>query len=100
MRPQEHGNKRDVRWVKFIDEQGTELKAEALMDTISVSAWPYTLKELWDACRISELPEYSKTTINLDCIQNELGDAFVPVPEKYVIKTGEILEYAFRLSVE
>ena len=99
MRPQEHGNKRGVRWAIFMDDAGKGLRTEALDEPISISAWPYSLVQLRDAGRICNLPEYKRTTINLDCIQNGLGDSFVPVPSEYVIKEGECYQYKFRLSI-
>jgi beta-galactosidase len=99
VRPQEHGNKRGVRWVEFTDCNGKGLKAEAEEKEIAASAWPYTLEDLHDARHIIDLPEFLTTTINIDCIQNGLGDCFVPLEDKYKIQPDCKYEYGFILSV-
>ncbi|MDO4285037.1 MAG: glycoside hydrolase family 2 TIM barrel-domain containing protein [Eubacteriales bacterium] len=100
VRPQEHGNKTGVRWLTLTDErQGGGLRVEAVTEPVSASAWPYTLRELWEAQRAADLPAHTKTTLNIDAVQNGLGDSFVPVPQEYVMRAGETYRYGFRLSV-
>lgn len=45
-RPQESGNKTDVRWVKFTNIKGKGLKFEAIDHPLSFSALPYSLDDL------------------------------------------------------
>ena len=43
--PQETGNRTDIRWVSFTDDQGFGLKATG-MPLLSFSAWPFRMSEL------------------------------------------------------
>jgi beta-galactosidase len=52
--PQETGNRTDIRWVSFTDNQGFGLKATG-MPLLSFSAWPFRMSEL----------EHEKTPVNL-----------------------------------
>jgi len=72
MRPQENGNKTDVRWAAWTDEQGNGLMAigEPLLN---ISAWPYTMQDLEDGWHISDLPDRDTVTVNLDFRQMGIG---------------------------
>jgi beta-galactosidase len=52
--PQETGNRSDVRWVSFTDDQGFGLKATGL-PLLNFSAWPFRMSEL----------EHEKTPLNI-----------------------------------
>ena len=52
--PQETGNRTDIRWVSFTDDQGFGLKATG-MPLLNFSAWPFRMSEL----------EHEKTPVNL-----------------------------------
>ena len=43
--PQETGNRTDIRWVSFTDDQGFGLKATG-MPLLNFSAWPFRMSEL------------------------------------------------------
>ena len=45
-RPQETGNKTDVRWFKVRDNQGEGLEVRAVDKLLSVSAWPFPVSDL------------------------------------------------------
>lgn len=45
-RPQESGNKTDVRWVRLLNRDGFGLEAIAEHDLLNTSAWPFTADEL------------------------------------------------------
>jgi len=72
VRPQENGNKTDVRWAAWTDEQGNGLVAigEPLLN---ISAWPYTMQDLEEARHINELPDRDAITVNLDYRQMGIG---------------------------
>jgi beta-galactosidase len=73
VRPQENGNKSDVRWMALTDSRGAGIIAIG-MPTIDFSAWPYTMKQLEQAAHINELPQQSDTiTVNLDYKQMGVG---------------------------
>ena len=54
-RPQENGNRTEVRWLTLTDSQGAGLLAVG-MPLLSVSAWPYSMEDLEKAMHINELP--------------------------------------------
>lgn len=98
VRPQEYGNKREVRWLTLTDETGTGLEVAALDAPMSASVRPYPLAALQSAAHANELLEdYDGTVLNLDALQNGLGDCFVPCPEAYKIQPKAKYSYAFRL---
>ncbi len=72
VRPQENGNKSDVRWVLFANDNGSGLLAigEPLID---VSAWPYSMEDLEQAKHINELPRRDFITLNIDYKQMGVG---------------------------
>ena len=45
-RPQESGNKTDVRWVRLVNSQGLGLEAIAEEQLLNTSAWPFAADEL------------------------------------------------------
>jgi len=52
--PQETGNRTDIRWVSFTNDQGFGLKATG-MPLLNFSAWPFRMSEL----------EHEKTPLNI-----------------------------------
>jgi beta-galactosidase len=100
MRPQENGNKTDVRWAAWTGEQGNGLMAigEPLLN---ISAWPYTMQDLEEAWHINELPDRDTITVNLDYRQMGIGgdDGWTwrarPHPEYRV--PSERYAYSFRI---
>ncbi len=72
VRPQENGNKTDVRWVSFTDKDGLGLLAVG-MDLLNFSAWPYTIEDLEWATHDYLLPCRDKITVNFDYQQRGVG---------------------------
>jgi len=72
VRPQENGNKTDVRWLALTNKDGTGLLAVG-MPLLSVSAWPFTMWDLERADHIHELPRRDTITVNLDYKQMGVG---------------------------
>lgn len=99
MRPQEHGNKREVRWLTLVNSEGIGIKVSSAADPIAASAWPYTLHDLHKATHVHELPEkHETTTLNIDAIQNGLGDCFVPCPQRYQLQRKTEYTYCFEIA--
>jgi len=65
VRPQENGNKTDVRWASWTNSKGTGLAAIG-QPLIYASAWPYTMDDLEKARHINELPTRETITVNID----------------------------------
>jgi beta-galactosidase len=74
IRPQECGNRCDVRWAAFRDDEGAGLLAVGL-PTIDVSAWPFTMDDLEAAAdgHPHDLPRRDTATVNLDYRQMGVG---------------------------
>jgi len=72
VRPQENGNKSDVRWMALTDREGVGLIAVG-MPTIDISAWCFTMRDLEKAKHIHELPQRDTITVNLDYKQMGVG---------------------------
>ncbi|MEL7833440.1 glycoside hydrolase family 2 TIM barrel-domain containing protein [Fodinibius sp. Rm-B-1B1-1] len=99
--PQENGNRSDVRWVAFTDDQGNGIMAVA-EKTLSVSAWPYTLWDLEQAKHINELPRRDFYTINLDYKQQGIGGtntwtSLARALPQYRLPTSEHYRYRYYL---
>ena len=101
VRPQENGNRCDVRWVAFTNNNGEGLLAVG-DPLLSVSAWPYTLEDLENAKHIDDLPRRKNITVNLDYKQMGVGgvntwsDVAKPFPQ-FCLPTNEIYKYEFYL---
>jgi beta-galactosidase len=72
VRPQETGNKTDVRWVALTNKNGAGLLAVG-MPLLYASAWPFTMEDLEKATHINELPRRDTITVNLDYKQMGVG---------------------------
>jgi len=72
VRPQENGNKTDVRWVSLTNDKDIGLLAIGI-PLLSISAWPYSMKDLEKARHINELPNRDFITVNLDYKQMGVG---------------------------
>ncbi|NQT02112.1 MAG: DUF4981 domain-containing protein [Planctomycetes bacterium] len=72
VRPQENGNRSDVRWMALTDANSVGLVAVG-MPTIDISAWPFTMQDLEDAKHIHEPPQGDTITVNLDYKQMGVG---------------------------
>jgi beta-galactosidase len=71
-RPQENGNRCDVRWLALSDDSGSGLLVIG-QPLVSVSAWPYTSEDLARAKHVNELPKRSTITVNVDGAQMGVG---------------------------
>jgi len=99
-RPQENGNKTDVRWVALTNEEGIGLLVVG-MPLLNVSAWPYTMEDLEKAKHINELPRRNTITVNLDYKQMGIGgyDGWSPKarPHPEFTLPAKPYSYSFRL---
>ena len=102
IKPQENGNRTEVRWMAF----STPQKSKGLLvvqDTtpLSASAWPYTQENVSEAKHTFDLKNPGFLTLNIDLIQMGVGgnDSWSPVAapiEKYQIPSGDY-QYSFYL---
>ena len=105
VRPQENGNRCDVRWLKMTDDEGFGLLAIG-RPLLSISAWPYTQDDLDKAMHINELPTCDSITVNLDYKQEGVGSGLT-IPtflgkstlKKYRLVKKKSYEHSFGLKV-
>jgi beta-galactosidase len=71
-RPQENGNKVDVRWIELTNPQGVGLRAEGL-PLLSVGARHVSSGDIEQARYSVELPRRAETYLNLDLAQMGVG---------------------------
>ncbi|MCU0914783.1 MAG: DUF4981 domain-containing protein [Planctomycetes bacterium] len=98
-RPQENGNRTDVRWLTLTNRRGTGLLAVG-MPLLSVSAWPYSMEDLEKAMHINELPDRDFVTLNLDYRQMGVGgdDSWGARPHPEYTLPAQPYSYRFRLK--
>ena len=101
VRPQENGNRCDVRWAAFTNNSGDGLLAVGCPE-LSVSAWPYSLQDLEAAKHINDLTNRDFINVNLDFMQMGVGGIDTwspnarPLPE-YRISSSQSYNYEFYL---
>ena len=102
VRPQENGNRCDVRWLRITNDGGSGFQVNAPSDCpLSVSAWPYGMDDLATAKHDFELPVRDFITVNLDHLQMGVGGDNswgLPVNEPYRIKPDHVYRWSFTLS--
>lgn len=102
VRSQSMGNREDVRWFSLTDNQGTGLKI-SVKDKAGFSTLHYSDKDMWEAENYFKLNDLckSKIYINLDCLQQGLGNASCgPLPlDKYMIPLNVPVSYSFRIEM-
>ena len=99
IRPQENGNKTDVRWVALTRNDGKGLLAVG-MPLLYASAWPFDMMDLHRGKHSHEPVDQGTITLNLDYRQMGVGGdnswGALPHPE-YRLMPGEY-HYRFRLT--
>jgi beta-galactosidase len=98
VRPQEYGNRTDVRWLTLTNEQGAGLLAVGI-PLLSTSAWPHTMADLERAMHPNELPPRDTITLNLDYKQMGVGgdDGWGARPHPEYSLPCQPYRYRFRL---
>ena len=72
-RPQENGNRSDIRWLSIGDAKTGVLRVESLDQPFAASAWPCTQRDLEETPRPWQLPARDTVTLHLDAEQMGLG---------------------------
>jgi len=75
VRPQENGNKEDVRWLTLADKSGDGLKISAVENLFSFSALHFTAGDLASVRHNFELPPRPEIILSLDAKQCGLGNS-------------------------
>jgi beta-galactosidase len=102
VKPQENGNRSDIRWVIFTDENGEGIQISSMEENyLNFSAWPYTLEDLETASHIHELPHRKSITVNIDYKQKGVGGDLPGIPSvhrKYKLKGKKPYSLSFLLT--
>ncbi len=101
IKPQESGNKSDVRWATLKNEAvGLLIVAK---DLLNVSAWPYSMEEIENAAHTVDLVPDEWITLNIDKLQMGLGGddswSMRSKPHEPFRIYPRVYTYSFRLSI-
>lgn len=101
MRPQENGNRTDVRMLEVTDDKGTGIKIEAPAgQCFNFGAGFYSQEKLESAKHIHELKPDKFITLNLDAAQRGVGGDMpgnAVLHEPYKMRSGK--KYCFEFTV-
>ena len=99
IRPQEVGNKTDVRWVTLTNENGAGLRVCGL-PLLSISAWPFSTSDLERAEHTFELNRRNFITLNIDFKQMGVGgdNSWGARPHPEYTLPAEPYKYSFRIT--
>jgi len=101
IKPQENGNRTDIRWVALTNKEGNGLLVSDVGGThLNTSAWPYTMEDLESATHDYELPRREFITFNIDFKQQGVGGdipALAALHSKYILKGNVNYSYTFLL---
>ena len=100
LKPQENGNRTDVRFIEFTDDSGNGIGLRAAGKTLEVTAWPYTTRDLEQAEHIHELPVRDTITVNASLAQRGVGGSFpamLRLLKQYRMKA--LHKYRFRFEI-
>ncbi|MDG0789908.1 DUF4981 domain-containing protein [Cohnella ginsengisoli] len=103
IKPQENGNKADVRWVSCEDMNGLGLLAEAKRVPMNFSAHHYATSDLASAKHRHELTPLEETIVKLDAAQSGIGNhscGYAPTLEKYLLPASERRFFSVALSAK
>ncbi len=100
LKPQDCGNKTEVRYFDIYDNDGYGLKISGKTPFV-MSALPYTSYELENAKNSSELPSYNSTVITISKFKAGVGgdDSWGAKPHKEYIFTTD-MNFAFEFHIE
>ncbi|HEY5508102.1 MAG TPA: glycoside hydrolase family 2 TIM barrel-domain containing protein [Paludibacter sp.] len=90
-RPQDTGNKEDVRFLRLSNAKGQGIKVEAVENTFSTSALNYSANDLANEAHECNLVPRKETILSLDCAVLGLGNSSCGpgVLKKYAIEKKE-----------
>jgi len=102
VRPQENGNRTDIRWCKLINKDNEGILISDVGGTyLNISTWPYTMEDLENATHINELSNRKNITLNIDYKQKGVGGDLPGLPSvhrDYQLKQNKKYEYSFSIQ--
>jgi beta-galactosidase len=99
IRPQEVGNKTDVRWVTLTDSEGAGILVVG-SPLLSISVWPFALQDLEQAEHTFELSRRNFLTFNIDDKQMGVGgdNSWGARPHPEYMLPAKAYSYKFRFT--
>lgn len=100
--PQDNGNRCDVRWFSFSEQNGRRIKISGLQP-LCFHAWPYTEDDLEKAKHPFDLPKRDFINLNIDLNIHGVGgnDTWgAKTMERYTIPGNKSYNYGFILEVQ
>jgi len=99
VKPQENGNRTDVRWARLTDAAGKGIEISSIGTPLSMKAIPYTDKELQAASYAIDLPHTGRTFVCIDGAHMGLGNSSCgPQPlDQYRLRERK-LAYGFAIE--
>ena len=102
VRPQESGNKTDVRWLELMGSEGRGIRIEGLQP-LSVSAMPYRAEDLDPGMESKQQMHYSdieprdEVVLHVDLVQRGLGgdNTWGATPREQYCLTAEEYSYSY-----
>jgi beta-galactosidase len=102
VRPQENGNRTDIRWTLIWNEKGSGLLISDHGGTLlNMSVWPYSMSNLESAKHINELSKGEVTTLNVDYRQKGVGGGLFGLRDvlpEYRLKKKTRYTYSFLIK--
>jgi beta-galactosidase len=97
-KPQENGNKSDVRWCALTDKGGAGFRITS-QTLFQVSAHHYSTADMSRSAHIHQLTRLNETIVKLDAAQSGIGNhscGYAPTLEPYLVPAGEMsLSFVF-----
>lgn len=97
LRPQESGNKTEVRWAAITDSNGFGIKVSGV-PTVEVNALPYTPQEIEKYDHHYKLPEIDKTVVRVNYRQMGVGGDTswgAKTHPEFTLPADRVYEYSF-----
>ena len=99
IKPQENGNKTDVRWASLTDNKGVGFLVNSIEELLNVSVHHYSLENLTSAKHTYDLKDAGNITFNIDYKQMGVGgdDSWNPrIHEEFLLK-DKCYRYSFSI---
>lgn len=90
-KPQENGNKSEVRWSAIMNEQGLGLRFKGKLP-YEMSVHHYSIEDMTATRHIHQLTRLNETIVKLDAGQSGIGNhscGYAPTMEKYLLGSKE-----------
>lgn len=99
IRPQENGNKLDVRWAAITNERGIGLHITG-MPLLNVGVYHYTAQDLAKTSHVHKLKRRDETFLSIDEVQSGIGNhscGYAPTLPQYLVEPVE-RSFVYRMS--